>query len=45
MLLGEDAQEERREVPTSRKARGKEHTMQVLPPPEMDEEMARHLQA
>ena len=45
MPLGEEAQEERREVPASRRAWGKEHAMQVTPPLEMDEEMARHLQA
>ena len=44
MLLGEDAQEERREAPTSRRARGKEHAVQAMPPPETDEEMARCLQ-
>ena len=44
MLPGQSAQEERQEVPASRRARGKEHAMQALPPPEMDEEMARHLQ-
>ena len=44
MLLGPSAQEERREAPTSRRARGKEHTMQALPPPEMDKEMAQCLQ-
>ena len=45
MLLGEEAQEERWEAPTSRRARGKERTMQATPPPETDEEMARRLQA
>ena len=44
MLLG-NAQEERREAPASRRARGKEHAMQAMPPPETDEEMARCLQA
>ena len=44
MLLG-NAQEEGREAPTSRRARGKEHAVQATPPPEMDEEMSRHLQA
>ena len=32
-------------MPASRRARGKERTVQASPPPEMDEEMARHLQA
>ena len=45
MTLGEKAQEERREAPTRRMARGKEHAVQVMPPPETDEEMARLLQA
>ena len=44
MLLGQGAQEERQEVPTSSRARGKEHTVQASPPPEMDEEIAQHLQ-
>ena len=44
MLLGQGAQEERREVPASSRAQGKEHAVQVSPPPEMDEEMARCLQ-
>ena len=44
MLLGEDAQEEKREAPASRRARGKERAVQASPPPEMDEEMARCLQ-
>ena len=45
MLLGKDAQEERQEAPASRRAQGKECAMQVMPPPETDEEMAWHLQA
>ena len=44
MLLGQSAQEERWEVPTSKKAWGKERAMQVSPPPEMDEVMAGCLQ-
>ena len=44
MLLGEDAQEERWEAPTSRRARGKERTVQASPPLETDKEMARRLQ-
>ena len=44
MLPGRGTQEERREVPTSEKAWGKEHAMGALPPPEMDEVMARCLQ-
>ena len=44
MLLGQGAQEERREAPTTKKARGKECTVQVLPPLETDEAMAWHLQ-
>ena len=44
MLLGQGAQEERWEAPTSEKARGNKHTVEVSPPPEMDEVMARHLQ-
>ena len=44
MPLGEEAQE-RREVPASRSARGKERAVQAMPPPETDEEMARCLQA
>ena len=44
MLLGEEAQEERREAPTSRYALGKERAIQVTAPPETDEEMARRLQ-
>ena len=43
MLPGQTAQEERREAPTSKKARGKERTMQATPPPEMDEVMAWYL--
>ena len=45
MPLGEEAQEERREAPTSRSARGKEHAVQAMPPLKTDEEMVRHLQA
>ena len=45
MPLGKDAQEERREAPASKRARGKERAMQAMPPPETDEEMVRHLQA
>ena len=33
MTRGKEAQEERREAPTSRSAQGKEHTMWVTPPP------------
>ena len=44
MLPGQGAQEERREVPASKKARGKECAIQVSPPPEMDKAMARRLQ-
>ena len=43
MLLGQGAQEERWEVPASKKAQGKEHAVQVSPPLEMDEVMAQHL--
>ena len=45
MLLGKDAQEERREAPASRRTRGKECAMQAMPPPETDEEMVWCLQA
>ena len=44
MLPGQGAQEERQETPASRRARGKEHAMQAMPPQETDEEMVRHLQ-
>ena len=44
ILPGQGAQEERREVPASRRARGKERAMQAMLPPEMDEEIAQHLQ-
>ena len=44
MLLGKDAQEERWEVPTSRRAWGKERTVQALPPLETGEEMVQCLQ-
>ena len=44
MLPGQGAQEERWEAPTSRRAQGKEHAMQAMPPLEMDEEMAWCLQ-
>ena len=44
MLLGQGAQEERREAPASKKARGKEHAVQASLPPETDEVMAWHLQ-
>ena len=44
MLPGQGAQEERQEAPTSRRARGKEHVVQAILPPETDEEMAQHLQ-
>ena len=44
VLPGQGAQEERWEMPASKRARGKEHAVQVMPPPEMDEEMARCLQ-
>ena len=44
MLPGQGTQEERQETPASKKAWGKEHAMQVLPPPETDEAMAWHLQ-
>ena len=44
MLPGQVAQEERWEVPTSRRARGKERAVQALPPPETDEAMVRCLQ-
>ena len=44
MPLGEDAQEERRKAPASRRTRGKERAVQATPPPDMDEEMARCLQ-
>ena len=36
MLLGEDAQEERWEAPTSRSARGKKRAVQVTPPWQTD---------
>ena len=44
MLLGQGAQEERWEAPTSEKARGKVRTVEVLLPPETVEAMVRHLQ-
>ena len=44
MLPGQGAQEERREAPTSEKARGKECAVGASPPPEMDKAMAWHLQ-
>ena len=44
MLPGQGAQEERWEVPASRRAWGKEHAVQASPPPETDEAMARCLQ-
>ena len=44
MLSSQGAQEERREAPTSKKARGKERAVQVSPPPETDKAMAWHLQ-
>ena len=43
MLLAPSAQE-RWDAPTSRRDRGKECAVQVMPPPEMDEEMAQCLQ-
>ena len=42
LFLGQAAQEEGREVPTSKKAQGKAPTVELLPP-EMDVEMAGHL--
>ena len=44
MLPGQGSQEERWELPPSRRAWGKECAMQATPPPETDEEMARCLQ-
>ena len=44
MLPGQSAQEERREAHASKKTQGKEHAVQVSPPPETDEAMARCLQ-
>ena len=44
MLLGQGAQGERWEAPASEKAQGKERTVEVATPPEMDEAMARCLQ-
>ena len=43
MLLGQGAQEERWEAPTSKKARGKEHTVQAMPPLVIDKAMAQCL--
>ena len=43
MLPVQSAQEERQEVPTSKKAWGKERAMQATPPPEMDKAMVWHL--
>ena len=43
MLPGQGAQEERREVPASKKARGKERAVQAMPPLETDEAMAQCL--
>ena len=43
MLQGQGAQEERREVPASKKAWGKERAVQATPPPEMDKAMAQCL--
>ena len=40
LLLGQGAQEEGWEAPTSEKAQGKARTME-MPPPEIDVEMAR----
>ena len=37
LFSGQGAQEERQEAPTSKKAWGKAHTVEVLLPPEMDE--------
>ena len=44
MLPGQSAQEERQEAPASRRARGKERAMQVLPPLETDNAMAWRIQ-
>ena len=44
MLLGQGAQEEGWELPTSEKALGKACIVEVLPPPETDEVMAWPLQ-
>ena len=43
MLLGQGAQEERREAPASKKARGKKCTVQASPPPETDKVMVWRL--
>ena len=43
MLPGQSAQEERQEVPTSKKAQGKELAVQASLPPEMDEAMVQCL--
>ena len=43
LFSGQGAREKGREVPASEKARGKAPTVK-LPPPEMDKEMAQHLQ-
>ena len=43
MLPSQGAQKERQEMPASKKARGKERAMQVLPPLEMNEVMAQCL--
>ena len=37
MLLGQATQEEGWEAPTSERAQGKEHAVEVSPLPEMDE--------
>ena len=44
LLSGQGTQEERREAPTSERARGKVRAVEVPPPPEMDGEMVQWLQ-
>ena len=44
LFMGQNAQEGEQELPASKKARGKAHTVEALPPPEMDADIAWWLQ-